>query len=323
MTLLAVIGSLLFTGFHTIYFGKHLKKVKRAKKIIGSGMSVAKGIVGNMGWGFFTAFILNAGMSGLVVQQALTNGDVASALFIQLVFQVFPMPFFVSSLRNYTYLFMKKEQHITLEAIITRDELFDWQEIARGCWFKGENLFYCHISEKNYVLDTKIIHEEYVRDIGETKQMIQTYLLNEEAIENLSQTSMNALELLDFERLKESHQEMQKELSERFDRLFVATGKWETSTETELRLAKAREQLRMLPEKVATKETRMPFAQEALLDVINDEEMPADMKEVAQKVFDEIEKKKAVKVLDEKREEAERTIRAAMLAHHVEMKQEV
>ncbi|AJD93718.1 hypothetical protein JMA_44010 (plasmid) [Jeotgalibacillus malaysiensis] len=305
MTLLAVIGSLIVTGFHTIYFGKYLKKVKRAKKIIGDGMSIRKGVLDHR---FFTVFILNAGMSGVVVQQALTNGDAASALFFHLVFQV-------------AYFFMEKEQYIALKAIITRDELFDWQDIARGCWFTGDNLFYCHISERDYVLETKIIHEEYVRDIGETKQLIQTYLLNEEAIENLSQTSMNALELLDFERLKESHQEMQKELSERFDRLFVATGKWETSTETELRLAKAREQLRMLPEKVATKETRMPFAQEALLDVINDEEMPADMKEVAQKVFDEIEKKKAVKVLDEKREEAERTIRAAMLAHHVELEQ--
>lgn len=322
MTLLAVVGSLAIAGFHTFYYGKYLKKVKRAKQIIGAGMSLRKGIVDHIGWGFFTAFILNAGMSGVVVQQALTNGDVASALFIQLMFQVFPMPFFISSLRNYTYLFMKKKQYVTLETILTKNELYNWQTIVKGNWFYAEKPFYSPAFDRD-VLDRKIIHEEYVHDIGETKQLIQTYLLNKEAIKNLSETSMNELERLDFERLKESHREMKKELSERFDRLFVATGKRETSTETELRLAKAREQLRMLPEKVATKEIRMPVAQEELLEVINDEKMPDDMKEMAQKVFDEIEKKKAIKVLDEKREEAERTIRAAMLAHHVEMKQEV
>lgn len=321
MTLLPVIGSLVIAGIHTFYFAKYVQKVKYAKGIIGSGMSVRKGIIENIGFGFLTAFIINAGLSGMVIQQALTNGNVAEAFFMHLTMQVLPMPFFVSSLRNYTYLFMRKNQHITLGAILTKDELYDWQMIAIGHWLGEGEHFYSPLTNRD-VLERKIIHEEYVHDIGETKEMIRNYLLNKEAIDNLKGALTNEKEIEELKKLQESQKETKQELVERFNRLFIATGKRETSAETELKIAKARERLRMVPEEVATEEVRMPVAQEALLEVINDEKMPADMKEMAQKVFDEIEKKKAMKVLDEKREEAERTIRAAILSHHVEIKQE-
>lgn len=320
MTIFAIVSSLLITGFHATYFAKYIQKVKNAKKIIGAGMSVRKGIVENIGWGFMTAFLINTGLSAVTIQQAMTGGDAVSAFFLHLLLQLFPLPFFVSSLRNYTYLFMKKKQYITLEAIIKKDELYDWQNIVKGHWVYAKDRFYSPNFDQG-VLDRKIIHEEYVQDIGETKEMVRLYLKNKEAIQSLSGNVADEKELKELEKLNEFQRETRKELSERFERLFIATGKKETSAETELRLAKAREQLRMLPEQVATKETRMPVAQEALLEVIADKEMPEDMKEMAQKVFDEIEKKKAVKELDTKREEAERTIRAAMLAHHVSIEE--
>lgn len=306
MLIVAILTSLALTGIHVYQASRRVLKMKAFKKEHGESFPVVLSSLYEASISPFVSMAIHVTLSYFMFL-GLFAGDESTFFeiwWIQLFLHLpIPVPFFIASYLQVYYFFRRKHWHLDASALISFEQVSQWQEIVRKhgkASFEDNHRFLF----KSTLDNQKILDERYIADILRASDLlVQQQKAEKEVSDSRDFLNLEIQEEVALLKL------LNKELIELFDSLLYAVGMKDSPAYIE---EKKRELIQRKLNKVIPSAKQIPIAEAELLQLIEDTDTEAEVKAKANDVLSAIRSRTKQEQAKSKREMDMITIKTAM-----------
>lgn len=306
MLIVAILTSLALTGIHVYQASRRVLKMKAFKKEHGESFPVILSSLYEASISPFVSMAMHVTLSYFMFL-GLFAGDESTFFefwWIQLLLHLpIPVPFLIASYLQVYYFFRRKHWHLDASALISFKQVSQWQSIVRNHRNAPSEDKYRFLF-KSTLDERKILDERYISDILRASDLlVQQQRAEKEVSDSSAYLNKEIQEEVDLLNA------LNKELIGLFDSLLYAVGMKESPAYIE---EKKREVMQRKLNKMISPEKQIPIAEAELLQLIEDTDTEAEVKEKANDVLLAIKSRTKQGQAESKREMDMITIKTAM-----------